>query len=350
MVPRLSLFFVLLTLIVVCGTTPAAPGPTDVPVADATHAPHTCPTGLRTIAGAFGSSCIPMAPERIIVLNEGMMANLLALGVTPIGVSDYANRDSTGYLGDTTATIASVGTPDGPNFEAMVALKPDVILGRFYDVEEEMLPILEQIAPLAISPEESSDWRNGFRFAGEVVGKTAEAAALIEHTDARLDEFRNAYGDRAATETIAIIRSRADSFNIYNKESFIAELTKEAGLRMPPSFDELEPWNSLSLENITLLTSDRLFVMVRNEREAGAFRDLRASPLWQTIPAVRNDAVEVVNWNVWVAGWNIIGANLVIDDLFYYMLDQEAPTAHPFNELIIPAFGPQYDQVRLNME
>ncbi len=85
MVPRLSLFFVLLTLIVVCGTTPAAPGPTDVPVADATHAPHTCPTGLRTIAGAFGSSCIPMAPERIIVLNEGMMANLLALGVPPSG-------------------------------------------------------------------------------------------------------------------------------------------------------------------------------------------------------------------------------------------------------------------------
>jgi iron complex transport system substrate-binding protein len=119
---------------------------------------------------------------------------------------------------------------------------------------------------------------------------------------------------------------------------------------MPPAFDEIEPWNSLSLENITLLTSDRLFVMVRNKRESGAFRDLSASPLWQTIPAVRNDGVEIVNWNVWVAGWNIIGANLVIDDLFYYMLDQEAPLANPFSALIIPTFGPAFDQERLGFQ
>ena len=89
----------------------------------------TCEDGFRSIDTAYGPTCIPVTPERIIALNEGVMTNLLALEVTPIGVVDYANRDFTHYLGDTTAQVASVGTPDGANFEAMLALDPDLIVG-----------------------------------------------------------------------------------------------------------------------------------------------------------------------------------------------------------------------------
>lgn len=370
MAPRLFALSIVIALLAACGSAPAAPAATDAPATAAaapTAAPASpaadsnptgtaaqlngaCAAGTRAIEGAFGPSCIPAAPQRIIALNEGVMANLLALGVTPIAVSDYANRDYTGYLGDTTGTVASVGTTDGPNFEAMLALQPDLILGMAGDVDEQTRPLLEQIAPLAVSPGDSADWRGSFRFAGEAVGKGDEAAALLERTEARLAEFRSAYAAKGGAETVAIIRSRADSFNIYSRESFIAELSREAGLRMPASFDELEAWNTMSLENITMLTSDKLFVMVRNERESGAFRELSASPLWQTIPAVQDDAVEVVNWNVWVAGWNIVGANLVIDDLFYYMLGAEAPTPNPFSGLIAPGFGPGYDDARLGLQ
>lgn len=359
MVHRLSIVVVLLALLAGCGGAPAAQ-PTPAPAASqptaAASAPQpaaepgaaTCAADQRAIVGAFGALCIPASPQRIIALNEGVMANLLALGVTPVAVSDYANRDYAGYLGDTSA-IASVGTPDGPNFEAMLALNPDLILGMPSDVDEQTRPLFEEIAPLAISPSDSADWRGTFSFAAEATGKSDRAASILGRTEARLAAFREAYAAQASDETIAIIRSRADSFNIYNRESFIAELVKEAGLRMPPAFDEIEPWNSMSLENITLLTGDKLFVMVRNERESGAFRELSASPLWQTIPAVQNDAVEIVNWNVWVAGWNIVGANLVIDDLYFYILGREPEQPNPLSDLIVPGFGPQNDAVRLGL-
>ncbi|MBI1295948.1 ABC transporter substrate-binding protein [bacterium] len=311
----------------------------------------TCSDGERAITGNFGDICIPATPQRIIAMNEGVMANLLALGVTPIGVVDWANRDFTQYLGDTTQTIASVGTTDGPNYEAMLLLNPDLILAMPFDVDEETLPLLSQIAPVAVSPFSSVDWRGNILFTGEAAGKMAAAEALVSTSNARLEEFRTAYAAQApANETIAIIRSRADTFNIYNKESFIAELSKEAGLRQPAAFDEIEAWNSMSMEAITLLTSDKLFVMVRNEREAGAFLDLAASPLWQTIPAVQQDEVHLVNWSVWVAGWNIVGANLVIDDLFFFMLGEESPTPNPVADLIIPDYGPLYDEERLGIE
>ncbi|MEM8533965.1 MAG: iron-siderophore ABC transporter substrate-binding protein [Chloroflexota bacterium] len=336
------------------------PQPTEAPIEEsavsdvADEAPaqdtDTCDDGLRSIDSAYGPTCIPVTPERIVALDEGMMTNLLALDVTPTGVLDYANRDFTQYLGDTTAEIASVGTPDGPNFEAILALEPDLILGMDFNVDEEMMETLEQIAPTAISAAENIDWRSNFLYAGEATGKLNEAEALLETTNTRLEAFRTAYADQAPEdETIAVIRSRADNFNIYYTDSFISELTEEVGLQMPDSFDDLREWN-YSLESITLLTSDKLFVMVRNEDEAGMFQDMNDNPLWQTLPAAQNDEVYLVNWSVWIAGWNIIGANLAIDDLFFYMLDEEAPTPNPFSDLIIDGFGPQYDEERLAID
>ena len=322
----------------------------EVPAEGAGATTDTCDDGFRSIDSAYGPTCIPVTPERIIALDEGMMTNLLALDVTPTGVLDYANRDFTQYLGDTTAEIASVGTPDGPNFEAILALEPDLILGMDFNVDEEMMETLEQIAPTAISGAENIDWRSNFLYAGEATGKLNEAEALLETTDTRLEAFRMAYAAQAPEdETIAVIRSRADNFNIYYTDSFISELTEEVGLQMPDSFDDLQEWN-YSLEAITLLTSDKLFVMVRNEDEAGMFQDLNDSPLWQTLPAAQNNEVYLVNWSVWIAGWNIIGANLAVDDFFFYMLGEEAPTPNPFGDLIIDDFGPQYDEERLAID
>ncbi|MEM7346200.1 MAG: ABC transporter substrate-binding protein [Chloroflexota bacterium] len=308
-----------------------------------------CEAGFHAIEGAFGSTCIPVAPERIIAMNENVMANLIALGTPPIAVQDWTRRDFTQYLGDTTETIASVGTGDGPNYEAMLALKPDLILAMQNNVDEESMELLTQIAPVAVSKSDTVDWRGNILFAGEVTGKLAEAEALVAQTDQRLAEFRATYEAQADGEEIAIIRSRADSFNIYHGNFFIVKITEDAGLKMPASFSEITE-RRLSLEAIELIKGDRLFVMVRNERESGAFLDLSASPLWQTIPAVQNDEVYLVNWSVWVAGWNIVGANLVIDDLYFYMLGEEATTPNPLSDLIIPDYGPLYDQERLGLE
>jgi iron complex transport system substrate-binding protein len=307
---------------------PAEVSPNPFLAAEAASAALDCDEGFRVIESAFGATCIPEAPERIIALNEGVMANLLALGIEPLAVQDYANRDNTQYLGDTTDEIDSVGIPDGPNFEAMLALDPDLILGMDFDADEELLETLEQIAPVALSPDDSAGWRSNFLFTGDAVGKLAEAEALVATTDARLEEFRTAYAAQApADETIAIIRSRADSFNIYNKESFIAELVKEAGLQMPESFDDVKAWNTTSLESIPLLTSDKLFVMVRNEDEAGMFVDMNGSPLWQSLRAFEAEVV-YGREDVWLQS-NILSAHLILDDLAE-IFEVEIATPTPF--------------------
>ncbi len=307
----------------------------------------------RLVTHAYGEIEVPASPQRIVALDEGTMTDLIALGITPAGVHDWGNRDFALFLNVDPATIPSVGTPDGPNFEAMLNLEPDLIIGRTEELEwypEEMRESLEAIGTTVFSPNPSADWQSHLAFLGEVVNKEAEASALLEVYDTRLEEFKAAWEASGNNETIAIIRSRADAFNIYNKESFIAETAKSAGLTMPESFDEMEAWNTISVEQIDMVTADNLFVMARNEDEAQAFVDMVNGPLWQVIPAVAKDQAYQVNWSVWVAGWNSVGAQLVLDDFFFFLLDSQPSTPNPLEYLLVDGFGPQFDVVRFGGE
>lgn len=313
-----------------------------------------CETGFRLFDKGFHETdaiCIPENPRRIVVLDEGTMTNLLALGIQPLAVMDWGNRDYAQYLALNPDSIESVGTPDGPNFEAMLSLQPDLIVGEAGDLEwfgDNAFENLQLIAPTALSSTDELDhWQGHLLFLGEVLGKQTESKALIDSYEIRLQEFREAYAAKAEDATIAIIRSRPDAFNVYARESFIAETVKSAGLIMPEALYRLDAWNSISLEEIDLLSSDYLFVMARNEDEAEAFFSTRESPLWQFLPAVQKEQVYQVNWTVWVAGWNVVGAHLVIDDLFYYLLDEaESPTLSPVTSVISEGYGPKYDVER----
>ena len=284
--------------------------------------------------------CIPAEPQRIIALDEGTMADLIALGIRPVGVHDYANRDYTRYLD--TEDVASVGTPDGPNYEAMLELSPDLIIGSIEEIEffgEGSLEILQEIAPTAITSLSKNGWQDYLTFVGAVLDQTEETEQLIALYDQRIAEFQEAIAEQGEDFTIAIIRSRADSFNIYAADIFfIARLVQEAGLSFPESFAELPERNDISLEEIDLLSSDYLFVMIRNDDEAELFDSAVESPLWQFLPSVQNEQVYEVNWSTWVAGWNVVGAQLVVDDLFFYLTDAESPTPNPFADIVIEGF------------
>lgn len=303
-----------------------------------------CESGFRLFDHATLATdpvCISENPQRIIALDEGTMADLIALGIRPVGVQDNGNRDYTRYLN--TEDIASVGTPDGPSYEAMLALDPDLIIGSVDEIEffgEDSLEFLQEIAPTAISSVSKNVWQDYLTFIADVVGESEEAASFIQLYDQRIIEFKAAIEERDEDFTIAIIRSRAESFNIYAFDIFfIVGLVWDAGLAFPESFADLPERNEISLEQLDLLNSDYLFVMIRNEDEGALFESAVESPLWQFLPAVQNDQVYEVNWSTWVAGWNVIGAHLVVDDLFFYLTASESPTPNPFVDIVIEGFG-----------
>jgi iron complex transport system substrate-binding protein len=291
-----------------------------------------CGEGLRLFTHEFLATdavCIPQSPQRVIALDEGIMVNLIALGTTPAGVHDWSIRDFSAFL-DTEA-VASVGTPEGPNLEAMLNLNPDLIVAKAIHREwygEEVMTAMEAMAPVVLSATDNTTWEEEFLLHGALLGQAEAAQGLLGVYEARLAEFRDLLRDQDIR--IAIIRSRADAFNIYVGDYFIVDVIEAAGLRFPESFADLPSPNSISLEEIDILDSDYLFVMIRNDDEGAYFQQASAGPLWAFLPAVQQERVFVVDWSTWVAGWNIMGAHLVVDDLFRYFFRTPSTTPNPF--------------------
>src|ERR1700754_2963151 len=84
----------------------------------------------RTVKHAMGETKVPMTPQRVVVLDTDKLDSMVSLGLSPVGAAQSAeNQAWPKYLGSALSATKLVGTLHELNFEAIIALKPDLILG-----------------------------------------------------------------------------------------------------------------------------------------------------------------------------------------------------------------------------
>ncbi|PSB04554.1 iron-siderophore ABC transporter substrate-binding protein, partial [filamentous cyanobacterium CCP2] len=185
----------------------------------------------RVIQHVMGETCVPINPQRIVVL--GGLDYALSLGIKPIG-SDGVSREF--YLQEFADGIEEVGGNNAPSLEKILALKPDFILGG--DYVNSNYNALSQIAPtVIIAYDHSGEWKNFFMRYAEVLGKTAEAEQVMVRYYQRLEDFQQQMGTRATEIDVSIVRVYPTHVNLYLKDSFCGTVVADAGLSRPPSQD-----------------------------------------------------------------------------------------------------------------
>lgn len=115
----------------------------------------TTSSDCRRITHERGETEICGKPQRVVALGPDMLELLLALNVQPVGFADYVRfhkgdyndpKAQIPYLGNRITTpVANVGWSASPSIEAIVKLKPDLILSR--DLSPELYATLSKIAP-----------------------------------------------------------------------------------------------------------------------------------------------------------------------------------------------------------
>lgn len=272
-----------------------------------------CGEGLRSFAHAMGESCIPEAPQQVVVLDTGELDNALALGAPVVGapIGDVVQYQA--YMSEQLDGIADTGSISEPNFEAILALAPDLILGskqRYEAIYEQ----LSQIAPTVLTESLRVPWQDNFRLHADALGKTAEAEQLLADYAAHVGEVQAAIGEGLADTTISIIRFRPGQVRLYLKSSYIGYILQDVGLQRPESQDEDVFSAEISIEEMQQTDADYIFVTGYDvdDSERDVFLN---SPLWQTLDALQNGRVIDVNDDTWIAGLGIQAANLVLDDL-----------------------------------
>ncbi|MES1022914.1 iron-siderophore ABC transporter substrate-binding protein [Gloeocapsa sp. BRSZ] len=281
--------------------------------------PHqTALSDCRMVEHAMGNTCVPISPERIVVLDDCTFEPVLALGIQPIGAPIHnVNIPGQNNLND----IQDTGSP--PKLEKILTLKPDLILGCAYlrDVYNQAT----QIAPTVIAPiETSSDWKAVFSLVAEVLGKSDQAMQIMADYTTRLEALRSQLGNRLKSIQVSVIRIHPERISLYAKDVFIGTILSDAGLPRPPSQNHSVPAINISKERIQDVDGDVIFVWTYGNDEQlaqsaqTALEKIQTDPLWQQLSAVKQNRVYIVP-DYWI-GAGPLSANAVIDDLFKYLV------------------------------
>jgi iron complex transport system substrate-binding protein len=268
----------------------------------------------RTIETNRGPVEVPVEPKRIVAFDRAALDAALALGITPIAMSQPP--EETSYLDDLVDGIEVIATPDGWNLERIAALEPDLILAVDDTWYDEVYAELAQIAPTAFvgTFTTAGEWRTYYE---EIAAVLTEDEARIEQIKddyaAKVEEARAALGDLSAVVAQTFNPYAGEAY-LYLRDSFIGQVLADVGFAASTSESTEGFVDTLSYEQIELVDADVVFVLVGGaEADRDRFDELTQSQLWQQLPAAQSDRVIEVPFYWLVNGY--LSAMSILDDL-----------------------------------
>ncbi|MCE3551006.1 iron-siderophore ABC transporter substrate-binding protein [Pseudonocardia sp. RS11V-5] len=316
-------------------------GPSDAP--QRWTAPRAGPPGMgssepdgvfpRTVAHFGGTTEIPAAPQRVVVLATGQLDALLALGVTPVGGTRGDAADLVpAYLAEAfperaaaLAAMADLGLRLEPNLESVANARPDLILANEAGAEE-LYPQLSRIAPTVLTEGTGVNWKQDLLILAHGLGRAeqaqrwldayhADAAALGDGLDGGLGGGVDGRvdGGVASRPTVSLLRVTADRIRVFGVASFTGSVAEDAGLPRPPSQTFAKTSEDISTEQLARADGGHVFYGVQGGE--GAAPELLGGPLWRSVPAVAEGRATAVDDDVWYLNAGPVAARQVLAGL-----------------------------------
>lgn len=278
------------------------------------------PAECRVVQHKFGEACIPLQPQRIVVLDPySVLDPLLSLNIRPVGTTiiEWGGRKYfTGLTTDEVQGIEIIGTTQQPSLERVHMLKPDLIL--FAEWQEHIYEIISKIAP-AIPDERNKfklSFKDHFRAVAQLVGQEKKADEVLKQYQKRVEEVRKVLGNQLENLEISVIMHDRDFYLPPNHAGFFQVLT-DIGLHLKPVFLTQKEWSGISIETINEYDADILFIVnLANQPPSYFFQN----PLIASLKSVKNNRAYVVDSTIWEA-YGPLGMNKLLDELPQYLLE-----------------------------
>jgi ABC-type Fe3+-hydroxamate transport system, periplasmic component len=282
---------------------------------------------------------VPENPTRIVSLSEPTLDGLLALGISPIGAVAGRGQSTVGpYLADRADGIDLLGSVSQPNFEAIGAVEPDLILvdGTSINNNPPIVEALRQIAPVVYTGYAGGDWRTNLRHVADAVNRVDEGEQVIAEYEARAESLKSqltGYAD----QTFSIVRWQGNSAALILKELPAGRALTDVGLKRPPEQDRNGRGHSepVSAENLQSIDADYLFFgtlggsSVANPNAGGAadqessreaIAQAEAVAGFTDLNAYRNNHVYPVDGSSWTSTGGPLLMHSILDDIETYLI------------------------------
>jgi iron complex transport system substrate-binding protein len=253
-----------------------------------------------TVGTAFGDVTVEEEPVRVVALGWSDAETALALGVQPVGASEWL-----GFGGEGVGPWAAGRYDEAPeiietlepSYEAIAALEPDLILDTRSDGTQERYDLLSAIAPTVGQPEGvgpyQTTWQQQLELVGAALGKDEEAAALQDEVDQAFADAAAANPGFEGTE-VAVGAYTSEGFGAYVRGDSRVDFLEQLGFVNKPGVQDLAGENffvPVSDEQLSLLDAP-LTVVFPIFVEAS---EIAAHPLWPTLGSVQQGHAVVLD-------------------------------------------------------
>uniref|UniRef100_A6VX07 Periplasmic binding protein n=1 Tax=Marinomonas sp. (strain MWYL1) TaxID=400668 RepID=A6VX07_MARMS len=277
----------------------------------------------HSVTTKYGEVKVNDDVKRIVTLSEDALDSAIALDVKPLGAVATRGGDSVAeYIQKRASGINIVGTSRQNNLEAIAAQRPDLILAST-NLPQDQYNILSKIAPtiVPLSPGMVSDsWITIAKVYAQALNKSEQMDDILNNIKDRENALKDVItaklpkNERSATlarwmpQGPIVMSSQIFSTDVLAATGFIIN---DAGV-----IKEGRPHSSpLSLENLSKVDSDWLFLATLNTEGKDALEAAKTSPSFSRLKVVKKDKVITVNGQLWTSAAGPLAAHAILDDI-----------------------------------
>jgi iron complex transport system substrate-binding protein len=244
-----------------------------------------------TVDTKFGEVTVEEEPQRIVALGWGDAEAVLALGLQPVGASDWLGFGGSGvgpWAEDLYDEAPEIIATLEPSYEAIAALKPDLILDVKSSGDSERYERLSSIATTIGVPEDGDSYlvsgNEQMTMISTALGMADKGEELLADVDTSFAEAAAAHPEFEG-KTITVSAYTSDGWGAYIDGVERVTFMQKLGFVQSPTIQGLTPDGfsvPISSEQLDLLESDVLVVFPIWVETS----EVTSQPLFNAIPAV----------------------------------------------------------------
>ncbi|TDD45668.1 iron-siderophore ABC transporter substrate-binding protein [Kribbella antibiotica] len=246
-----------------------------------------------TIKNKWGDAVIKEAPKRVVAVGLVEQDALLALGVVPVGTTEWFGDKPGALFPWAKAKLGSGALPtvlsdkDGIQFEKVAGLAPDLIIGLYSGITAADYKKLEAIAPTVAQPADggadySVTWQTVTKTVGQAVGKPKAAEELVTGVEKKFEQARAAHPEFKGKT--GLMASPYEGYFVYGPQDPRSKVLTDLGFVMPADMAKVvgdKFGANISTENVSLLDQQAVVWFPTK----GGTAKLKADPLLKSLKA-----------------------------------------------------------------
>jgi len=253
-------------------------------VAGGADAAQNSSAGRVVIDGYGRKVTIPAQVNRIVSLAPNLTETVYALGLGDKLAGDTNDCDKP----PAAKSKPHVGQEEDPSLEAIVALRPDLVLASSVDTAQTVDALARLGIPVyTTNPQTVLQTLESVQQIADMAGAQQQGQALVAQLRQRLDALQARLADRPLAHVLFVIWD--DPLMSIGQHTFIADALRWAGAESVVLSQQ--DWPQISMEEVLRLQPEYIVWAAHLEGSQQQLENLRARPVWRDLDAVEDGHV-----------------------------------------------------------